>query len=166
MPEPVLPRGYVLSFDFGLRRIGVAVGQAATRTASIVQTVAHRDQPDWAAIDRIVREWKPELFVVGLPLGAEGDETDMSRAARAFGQELGQRYQRECVYADERLSSRAANQRFIELRAGGGLKRKHAGQLDAMAAQIILENWLQSLPQPGTELQSGHAEESHEQSAD
>lgn len=146
MPEPALPRGYVLSFDFGLRRIGVAVGQAATRTASIVQTVAHRDQPDWAAIDRIVREWKPQMFLVGLPLDGEGGETDMSRAARRFGQELVQRYQRDCVYADERLSSHAATQRFSELRAGGGLKRKHAGQLDAMAAQIILENWLQSFP--------------------
>ena len=146
MPERANPRGYVLSFDFGLKRIGVAVGQAATRTASILETVAHRDQPDWNAIDRLVNEWRPELFVVGLPLDLSGEESEMSRAARKFGTALTNRHQRECVYVDERLSSRAAHNRFVELRADGHLKRKHASELDAMAAQIILENWLQSLP--------------------
>ena len=146
MPEPALPRGYVLSFDFGFRRIGIAVGQSATRTASTLETVIHRDQPDWDAIDRLVREWKPELFVVGLPLNSAGEETDMTLAARSFGQALARRYERECTFVDERLSSRAAQDRFTEMRAGGALKRKDAGKLDSMAAQIILENWLQSLP--------------------
>jgi len=86
MPDPALPRGYVLGFDYGLRRIGVAVGQSATRTASIVQTVAHRQEPDWTTLDRIIDEWKPVTFVVGLPLNLDGGETDMSRAARRFGQ--------------------------------------------------------------------------------
>ncbi len=71
MPDPAPPRGYVLSFDFGFRRIGVAVGQSATRTASVLETVAHRDQPDWEAIDRLVREWQPTLIVVGLPLDTD-----------------------------------------------------------------------------------------------
>jgi len=146
MPERANPRGYVLSFDFGLRRIGVAVGQAATRTASVLETVAHREQPDWDAIGRLVKEWRPELFVVGLPLDLSGEESDMSRAARKFGQALSGRFERECVYVDERLSSHAAHNRFVELRADGNLRRKHASKLDAMAAQIILENWLQSLP--------------------
>jgi len=144
MPDSAIPRGYVLSFDFGLRRIGVAVGQSTTCTASSLETVAHRDAPDWAAIDRLVKEWQPQLFVVGLPVDVSGEETDMSRAARCFGQALARRYRRECVYVDERLSSHAARGRFAELRAGGGLKRKHAAGLDAMAAQIVLENWLQS----------------------
>lgn len=146
MPDPAPPRGYVLSFDFGFRRIGIAVGQSATRTASVLETVAHRNAPDWEAIDRLVRDWQPTLFVVGLPLDAEGGETDMSRAARRFGQDLVKRYEQESVYVDERLSSRAAQDRFVEMRAGGALKRKDANKLDAMAAQIILENWLQSIP--------------------
>jgi putative holliday junction resolvase len=146
VPDSAPPRGYVFSFDFGLRRIGIAVGQSATRTASVLQTVAHRANPDWAAIDRLVAEWQPQMFVVGLPLNLEGEETDMSQAARKFGTNLVKRYQHECVFVDERLSSRAAGDRFAELRASGGLKRKHASKLDAMAAQIILENWLQSLP--------------------
>ena len=144
MPDSAPPRGYVLSFDFGFRRIGVAVGQSSTCTASSLETVAHRDAPDWDAIDRLVLQWNPQLFVIGLPLDYAGEETDMSRAARGFGQALTGRYGRECVYVDERLSSHAARGRFAELRAEGGLKRKHASKLDAMAAQIILENWLQS----------------------
>ena len=144
MPERAVPRGYILAFDFGLRRIGVAVGQATTRTATGVKTVANGAEPDWAALDRLLRDWQPQLLVVGLPLGPEGDETDMSRAARRFGSALSVRYDLEVEYADERLTSRAAESRFADLRAAGRLRRKDAGQLDAISAQIILENWLQS----------------------
>ena len=146
MPETAKPRGYILSFDFGMRRIGVAVGQTTTCTASALETVAHSRQPDWGAIDRLVKEWKPSLLLVGLPLGAEGEETDMSRAARRFGKALGSRYSLNVDYCDERLSSRVAEKRFAEQRASGNLRRKDAGRLDAMAAQVILENWLQSHP--------------------
>ena len=146
MPETVIPRGYILGFDFGFRRIGVAVGQFTTMTATSLETVGHGKTPDWAVIDRLVREWKPARLLVGLPLGKNGDETDMSRAARKFGARLHDRYSLDVSFADERLSSRAAQSRFAELRAQGSLKKKHARQLDAMAAQIILENWIQSTP--------------------
>ena len=144
MPDTAPPRGYILGFDFGLRRIGVAVGQTATHTASSLETVSHGRQPDWAAIERLVKEWKPAALLVGLPLGAEGEETSMSRAARRFGAALRKRFALDVAYADERLSSRAAGDRFAELRASGNLRKKDASQLDAMAAQIILENWLQT----------------------
>jgi putative Holliday junction resolvase len=144
MPDTALPRGYILGFDFGLRRIGVAVGQTATHTASSLETVSHGQEPDWIAIARLVNEWKPATLLVGLPLGPEGEETEMSKAARRFGAALNKRFSLEVAYADERLSSRAAEDRFAALRASGSLRRKDASQLDAMAAQIILENWLQS----------------------
>jgi putative Holliday junction resolvase len=144
MPENRSRRGFILGFDFGLRRIGVAVGQAMTGTASRLQTVRNGRQPDWAAIDTLLERWQPQALLVGLPLGAEGDETPMSSAARRFGRELEQRYGLAVHYADERLSSRAAEARFAELRASGELRRKNADQLDAISAQIILENWLQS----------------------
>jgi putative Holliday junction resolvase len=146
MPEPAFSRGYILAFDFGLRRIGVAVGQFTTLTASGLETVRHAREPDWAAIDRLVREWKPTGLVVGLPLGREGEETEMSRAARTFGTQISKRYKLPVDYADERLSSRAAESQFAELRAQGSLRRKHGRKLDAMAAKIFLENWLQSIP--------------------
>jgi putative Holliday junction resolvase len=144
MPEPTLPRGYILGFDFGLRRIGVAVGQTATHTASSLETVSHAREPDWTAITRLVKEWRPTTLLVGLPLGPDGEETDMSKVARRFGAALQKRFSLEVSYADERLSSRAAEDRFADLRASGRARRKDAKQLDAMAAQIILENWLQS----------------------
>jgi putative Holliday junction resolvase len=146
MPDTAFPRGYILGFDFGLRRIGVAVGQFTTMTASSLDTVTHGKTPDWAAIGRLVREWKPVHLLVGLPLGPEGEETRMSRAARKFGALLHSHYSLDVSFADERLSSRAAESRFAELRSQGTLKKKHARQLDAMAAQIILENWIQSTP--------------------
>jgi putative Holliday junction resolvase len=144
MPESFLTRSYILAFDFGLRRIGTAVGQFATMTASSLETVSNGKAPDWAALDRLVKEWKPGHLLVGLPLGAEGEETVMSRAARKFGARLSSRYGLEASYGDERLSSHAAQERFAHLRAQGTLRKKHARQLDSMAAQIILENWLQS----------------------
>ena len=145
MPETAPVSGYILSFDFGLRRIGVAVGQTLTATASALETVSHGQKPDWPAIDRLVKEWKPALLLVGLPLGAEGEETEMSKAARKFGEALGKRYSKDVAYIDERLTSKQAEFRFAELRAAGQLRRKDAIQIDAISAQIICENWLQSL---------------------
>jgi putative Holliday junction resolvase len=158
MPDRVaphaIPSGYVLCFDFGLRRIGTAIGQATTRTASSLETVSNGQgkdpgsgqAPDWAAINRLVQEWKPSQFLVGLPLDTEGDETDMSRQARRFGASLEKRFERPCIYFDERFSSQAAGERFVALRASGQARRKDARQLDSVAAQLILQNWLQSLP--------------------
>lgn len=144
MPDTARPRGYILGFDFGLRRIGVAVGQTATNTASSLETIGHGREPDWIAIARLVKEWKPAVLLVGLPLGRDGEETEMSKSARRFGAALQERFSLQVAFSDERLSSRAAGERFAELRASGSLRRKDAKQLDAMAAQIILENWLQS----------------------
>lgn len=144
MPETAFTRGYILGFDFGLRRIGVAVGQLTTRTASSLETVQHGASPDWVAVDRLVKEWNPTVLLVGLPLSLEGEETDMSRAARRFGNALQKRYSLNVQYADERLSSQAAAGQFAEMRASGTVRRKDAKQLDAMAARIFLEAWLQS----------------------
>lgn len=146
MPETAPVRGYILSFDFGFRRIGVAVGQTLTGTASALETVSHGQRPDWTAIERLVKEWRPALLLVGLPLGADGEETDMSKAARSFGAALQKRFAAPVEYIDERLTSRAAEARFAEQRAAGARRRKDAGQLDAIAAQVICENWLQSRP--------------------
>jgi len=144
MPEAVSSAGYILAFDFGLRRIGVAVGQSTTGTASSLETVQNGRRPDWVALDRLLRDWQPGLLLVGVPLGADGEETPMSAAARSFGAALRERYGLEVAFADERLSSLAAQQQFAEQRAAGRSRRKHAARLDAMAARIILESWMQS----------------------
>lgn len=144
MPDREIPRGHLLSFDFGQRRIGVAVGQAHTGTATALGTVSNGRDPDWAAIKTYVDEWRPTLFVVGVPLAPDGGETPMSGLARSFGKRLEKRFGIETLYHDERLTSRDAAGRFAELRAAGGARQKDAVRLDAYAAKLILENWLQS----------------------
>jgi len=142
--EEPRPTGTLLAFDYGHRRIGIAVGQTLTGTANALAVVTVANQPDWQAIAVIVKEWKPAALVVGLPLDAGGGETDMSRDARVFGRQLKKRHNIEIFFEDERLTSLGAEQRFVEARARGSMRRKEAALKDAMAAQIILENWLQS----------------------
>jgi putative Holliday junction resolvase len=137
------PTGTLLGFDFGHRRIGVAVGQTLTGTASALAVVHVAQQPDWQTIAAIIKDWKPVALIVGLPLAADGAETDMSRDARLFARQLQRRYKISVLFEDERLTSFGAEQRFVEARARGSMKKKDAALKDAMAAQIILESWLQ-----------------------
>lgn len=146
MPEADRPAGTWLGFDFGLKRIGVAVGQTTTRTARPLAVVRHGERsPDWAHLDRLLEEWRPAGLVVGLPLGPEAQPTPMSGRARAFGKRLRERSGLPLAWCDERFSSRTAERRFAARRAAGAARRKDAAQLDAMAAAVVLENWLQSL---------------------
>jgi len=137
------PEGTLLAFDFGHRRIGVAVGQTLTGSANALAVVPVANKPDWQAISVIVTEWKPVAIVVGLPLAADGGETEISKDARRFGRQLQGRYGIPVFYEDERLTSFSAQQRFVDARERGSMRRKEAALKDAMAAQIILENWLQ-----------------------
>ena len=138
------PSGTLLGFDFGHRRIGVAVGQTFTGTANALAVVPVGNKVDWQAITAMIKEWQPAALIVGLPLGTNGEETDMSRDARGFGARLKKRFDIAVFFEDERLTSFGAEERFVTARARGGMRRKDAALKDAMAAQIILENWLQS----------------------
>lgn len=138
------PSGTLLAFDYGKRRIGVAVGQTLTGTANALAVVKVTDHPDWQAIAGLIRHWKPAALIVGLPLADDGSDTPMSQEAREFGRYLQQTYNTEVLYEDERLTSLVADERFASARSKGSMRRKDAALKDAMAAQIILENWLQS----------------------
>lgn len=145
MPDAnIKPEGTIIAFDFGFRRIGVAVGQTLTGSANTLAVVPFANQPDWQAITSIVNEWKPAALVVGLPLAEDGGETDMSKGARRFGRQLEGRFEISVMFEDERLTSFNADQRFVDARARGGMRRKDAALKDAIAAQIILESWLQT----------------------
>lgn len=126
----------LLGFDFGTRRIGVAVGQRVTGTATALCTItAREDGPDWDRIEALVREWRPDALVVGLPRHADDTDSAITGRARAFAQELEERYRLPVYRMDERLSSRAAAELQQEARHG------KVG-LDALAARIILQDWL------------------------
>ena len=145
MPDDITkPSGTIIAFDFGFRRIGVAVGQTLTGSANALAVVPFSNQPDWQKITGILSEWKPVALVVGLPLAADGGETDMSKGARRFGRQLEGRFGATVFYEDERLTSFSAEQRFVDARERGGMRRKDAALKDAIAAQIILESWLQT----------------------
>lgn len=134
------PGHTVLAFDFGEKYVGVAVGDTETRLASplgmIAQTTGERRL---AEIDAIVREWRPGRLVVGLPLSLEGAEHDMTRRARRFARQLAARFRLPVDFADERLSSAAAEETLRESGRGG---RKHKHAAHALAARIILQGWL------------------------
>ena len=129
----------LLGFDFGKQRIGVAVGQSITGTATALCTLNTRNQqPDWDRISELINDWRPDALVVGLPLHADGSDSETSTAARRFARQLEGRYQLPVHTMDERLSSHAAKQLQREDKAAA-----KAGT-DAIAAMIILQNWLES----------------------
>lgn len=136
----------MLGFDYGGRRIGVAVGQRITGTATALTVVGNGPQgPDWSTIDKLVRQWHPAQLLVGLPLTLTGEEQPASLAARSFGQALHERYQVAVFYHDERYSSRAAGAEFARARSRGEARRRDATLLDAQAARLILEGYLATL---------------------
>ena len=133
----------VLGFDVGARRIGVAVGSAFGTGARPVAVVdVHASGPDWPAIEKLVREWRPDGFVVGDPMTLDGGDQPARKRAHALARELARRFTKPVMLVDERSSSVEAAQRFACERAQGGKRRRDAQILDAMAAAIIVERWL------------------------
>lgn len=126
----------VLGFDYGSRKIGVAVGQTLTRQASPLSTLAMVQQrPDWDAIQRLIAEWNPDALVVGLPFNMDDTPTPLAERVRRFSRQLEGRYRLPVHLADERLTSRVARADY-----GGSLDR--SGGIDAFAAKLIIETWL------------------------
>jgi len=133
----------LLAFDVGARRIGVAVGNTISRSAREVGVLdVFESGPDWPALDRWMREWRPNRLVVGDPATLDGGEQPIRVRARGFAKQLRQRYQLPVEQVDERTSSIEAAQRFAAGRASGVRRRHQAAQLDALAAAVILERWL------------------------
>lgn len=132
-----------LGFDYGLRRIGVAVGGTLTGQANPLPTLDNHKQPDWDAVQKILREWHPAGCVVGLPLTLEGDQQPITQHARNFARQLHERCGLPVFLCDERLSSRAADDTIRNARAAG-LKRHRTrkGERDGVAARVILEQFL------------------------
>ncbi len=120
-----------MGFDFGTGKIGVAVGQTVTRTASALAVIRARDgKPDWDQLDTLVAEWQPQLFVVGLPLNMDDSISEMAEAAKRFARRLEGRYQTPFSMMDERLTSFEARETATE------------DEIDAIAARLILESFM------------------------
>jgi putative Holliday junction resolvase len=134
------PPEVLLSFDFGTKRIGVAVGQTITQTARPLETIkANQGEPHWDALNKLIKTWQPDALVIGIPLNMDGTEQPLTEYARQFAQLLREKYQLPIYEMDERLTTKAAREQLFN---EGGFKALQHGQVDSVAAQLILQNWL------------------------
>ena len=146
---PILERSYpditgtVLAFDFGEKRIGVAVGESILKFAHPLTTInAEENEAKFAQIGALIKEWRPALLVVGLPMQMDGEAHLLTQLSKKFAQRLEGRFNLPVVMVDERLSSAEAAQ---NLNAAGVKGIKQKAMLDAVAAQTILQSYFDNL---------------------
>lgn len=130
----------LLGFDFGTRHIGIAIGQEITATASPVKAIKAKDGiPNWNDIEGIIKEWQPDLLVVGLPLNMDGTEQPLTLRAKKFGNRISGRFGLGVVFQDERLTTADAKAQLFEQ---GGYKNLQKDHVDCQSAVIILESFM------------------------
>lgn len=141
--------GAVLGFDVGAKRIGVAVGNAITGTASELGLIDVRDGiPDWARFEKLLKDWAPTQLVVGDPLTFDDSDPDppARQRARGFARAAAKRSGLPVAMVDERRSSKEAAKRFADQRRAGIKRRSDADEIDALAAVVIVERFLAGYP--------------------
>lgn len=132
--------GYVLGFDYGLKNIGVAVGQTLTQTATELAPLSAKDGvPNWETIQALLKEWGANDVVVGLPLNMDDSESELATRARKFANRLHGRLGVTVHLMDERLSTREAKAEASTRGHKGNYKQQ---PIDSIAARLILESWL------------------------
>lgn len=135
-----MPEGTVMGFDFGMVRIGVAIGETVTGLAHPLTMIASEPVAQrFEQIGALLAEWEPHQIIVGLPTTLDGAEHDMTQRCRRFGNQLHGRFNLPVAWVDERLSSAEAEQR---LQQAGQSARATKANVDAVAAQILLQQWL------------------------
>lgn len=134
MPE------YILGIDFGQKRIGLAIGQTLSCLANPLK-VLNNNPSFWSDLDQLINEWNVSQIVIGLPLDMNGEEQEITRQVKNFSKKVIKHTQLPAHLVDERLSSYEAERNFAESRSADLSKAKDKSQIDAMAAQIILQSW-------------------------
>lgn len=128
----------LLGLDFGLSRIGVAVGQTITKTAMPLSILkAQNGSPNWQTLGLLLEEWNIDAIIVGIPFNMDGTEQPITHLARQFAKQVKKRFQLPIHFVDERLTTVEAKQRMREL----GFSKKDLQQADSYAAKLILESW-------------------------
>lgn len=140
---PAEAQGTVLGFDFGEKRIGVAVGEHILGIAHPLTTIAAEANDErFSQIEKLIAEWRPALLVVGLALSLDGEEHGLTALCKKFARRLDGRFGLPVVLVDERLSSAEASQNLREMGIGG---RRQKPMLDQVAAQRILQSYFDGL---------------------
>ncbi|RPG49092.1 MAG: Holliday junction resolvase RuvX [Gammaproteobacteria bacterium TMED1] len=128
----------IMGFDFGTKKIGVAIGQMVTATATPLSIIrVEKGVPNWCMLEKLISQWKPERLVVGLPLNMDDSHSNMSRRALKFSSELENRFGIAVSNVDERLSTFEARQLYKN-----GRTESSQEELDDKVAALILESWL------------------------
>ncbi len=123
----------IIAFDFGEKKIGVAVGQTSTNTSSPLQIIFNKDnKTNWISISSLLDEWKPDLILLGKPLNMEGSESVIMKKVDKFYKELKSIYDADIEFVDERLTTFEAREI---------LKDEKHDNVDAHAAKILIDNW-------------------------
>ncbi|MGD9152864.1 MAG: Holliday junction resolvase RuvX [Gammaproteobacteria bacterium] len=132
----------LLGFDFGTKSIGVAVGQTITKSAKPLTVIKVKDDNlDWSKVTQLIDEWKPDALIVGLPLNMDGSEQAITQVVREFANDLQRKFNLPVHLVDERLTTVEARAKLFAEQGGYRALQKPA--IDAMAAQLILESWMQ-----------------------
>ena len=125
----------IVAFDFGTKKIGVAVGQTATYTSSPLQVILNKDDKvNWNEINKLLNEWKPELIIIGKPLNMDGTDSEIMKQVERFYQKLKKIYDTNYEYIDERITTFEARQI---------LEDTNINNVDANAAKILIDNWFE-----------------------
>jgi len=141
MPDPLR----VLAFDFGKRRIGIALGNSLTRTANPLETLScNYPEIPWPAIDRLIAEWSPALLLLGLPQRLDGTPGSLDTAVRDFAARLQKRYDTPVELVNEAFTSSEAEARLKQQRQRGRKQKVKKSEIDRQAAAIIVETWLKT----------------------
>ncbi|WP_212744471.1 Holliday junction resolvase RuvX [Thalassotalea litorea] len=131
-----------LGFDYGTKHIGISVGQEFTGTARPLKAIKAKDGiPNFDLIQAIIKEWQPDILVVGLPLNMDGTEQPFTARAKKFANRLHGRFGLEVVMQDERLTTADAKQSLF---AQGGYRNLQKDNIDCQSAVVILESWFES----------------------
>ena len=123
----------IIAFDYGEKKIGVAVGQTSTNTSSPLQIIFNKDdKTNWISISSLLDEWKPDLILLGKPLNMDGSESEIMKKVDKFYKELKSIYDADIEFVDERLTTFEAREI---------LKDEKHDDVDAHAAKILIDNW-------------------------
>lgn len=129
----------IIAFDFGTQSIGVAVGQTVTQTATELSPLKARDGiPNWEVMAELIKEWQPDLLLVGLPLNMDGTESTLATRSKKFANRLRERFKIDVENMDERLSTFSAKEEAMERRQRLDFAKN---PVDSIAARLILESW-------------------------
>jgi len=144
------PDSVLIGFDYGTKKMGVAIAQCITKTATPLNVLKIKNEnPNWEQLDQIVNDYKPDIAIIGYP-GKNNKKTSLlANKIEKFESAIEKHYKMPTILFDETFSTTIARQELRDLRRDGILsKRIKRGQVDSMAAKIILEQWLQ-LETPG-----------------